>query len=212
MRDFPVFATQHGAASLTLREIPYQGIAYIRLQETRDPEQLLRECTEFCVAVGAKTIYASGNGFLEAYPLHTEIWEMARSSDNLPYTNAELISVSMEKLDDWRSIYNQRMKGVANAATMTLADAQKHLDQGSGYYIYKDGVVIGIGVSQGDTIHAVISLVPGAGKDVLLALCTVLTGRKIKIEVASNNTPGVRLYERLGFQYISTASKWYRIK
>lgn len=212
MRDFPFFTTQHGVASLTLREIPYKGIAYVRLQKTQDPALLLNDCLEFCEAAGAKAVYATGNSLLESFPLHTEIWVMVRSSDNLPDSSAELVQISESNLEAWRSSYNERMRGVSNAATMTLADAHQHLAQGSGYYVYKEGAVIGIGVSQDDTVRAVISFLPGAGRDVLLALCTALTGNEIRVELASNNRAALKLYERLGFKHIATVSKWYQIK
>ena len=43
MKDFPVFPTSHGAASLTLKEIPYRREAYIKIQSTQEPELLLEE-------------------------------------------------------------------------------------------------------------------------------------------------------------------------
>jgi histidinol-phosphate/aromatic aminotransferase/cobyric acid decarboxylase-like protein len=68
MKDLPMFTTQNGVASLTLREIPYQQTAYIKLQATRQPKELLEECVGFCRAVGAEKIYASGHEILENYP------------------------------------------------------------------------------------------------------------------------------------------------
>ena len=78
MRDFPVFTTEHGAASLVLREIPYKSIAYITLQDTKQPEDLLQECVDFCRIAGARKIYATGHEFLEQYPLYTAVWKMRR--------------------------------------------------------------------------------------------------------------------------------------
>ena len=43
MKDIPVFTTENGAASLILREIPYQQSAYIILRDTREPEKLTAE-------------------------------------------------------------------------------------------------------------------------------------------------------------------------
>ncbi|MDY4222972.1 MAG: hypothetical protein SOX71_10830, partial [Candidatus Faecousia sp.] len=76
MKDFPVFPTSHGAASLTLKEIPYRQEAYIQIQSTQEPELLLEECIGFCAACGAERIYASGDACLERYPLHTSIYQM----------------------------------------------------------------------------------------------------------------------------------------
>ena len=44
MRNIPVFTTEFGVASLILKEIPYTGIAYVRLQSSLFPEKLLEEC------------------------------------------------------------------------------------------------------------------------------------------------------------------------
>ena len=43
MRDMPFFTTLSGVASLTLSQIPYTGKAYIRIQDSTEPEQFLRE-------------------------------------------------------------------------------------------------------------------------------------------------------------------------
>ena len=34
MKDFPVFTTENGVASLILKEIPYRGEAYIHLRDS----------------------------------------------------------------------------------------------------------------------------------------------------------------------------------
>ena len=47
MKNFPFFTTEYGVAALTLREIPYQGKAYIKILDTQEPEQLLKECVDF---------------------------------------------------------------------------------------------------------------------------------------------------------------------
>ena len=35
MRDFPIFSTETGVSSLTLKEIPYKKQAYIRIQDVQ---------------------------------------------------------------------------------------------------------------------------------------------------------------------------------
>ena len=61
MKNIPVFTTEHGAASLFLREIPYRKRAHIKLQATQEPEKLLEECISFCRACGAEWCDAAGN-------------------------------------------------------------------------------------------------------------------------------------------------------
>ena len=61
MKDFPMFDTEFGIASLVLKEIPYKGEAYILLREVWDAEQLLAECVSFCRMAGAEKIFATGH-------------------------------------------------------------------------------------------------------------------------------------------------------
>ena len=70
MRDFPVFSTENGVGSLVLKEIPYNGAAYVTIHSSSFPTEFLNECVEFCRAVGARDVYAAGDDCLRQYPLH----------------------------------------------------------------------------------------------------------------------------------------------
>lgn len=210
MKDIPMFTTEFGIASLILKEIPYREEAYIRLQATEQPLELTKECVDFCRACGAEKIYATGHGALIQYPLHTEILQM-QAPLPLPETDAALFPVLPETLEKWRSIYNERMKTVPNASFMTEKDAKAMLETGDGYFVHRNGQLLGIGKAYGSKIEAVISLVPGAGKDVVCALSSLLTGDSAAIEVASTNERAVRLYEKLGFIPVKHLSKWYHV-
>lgn len=211
MRDIPVFTTEAGVASLILKEIPYTAEAYIKLQDSQDPRRFLKECCDFCTAVGAQRIYASGHAILESYPLHTQLWRMCRMREGLPETDAALFPVQKQTLELWRELYNDKMHGVPNASYMTRLDAQKMLTKGNGYFVHRDDTLLGIGVASGDRIDAVIAAIPGAGKDVLLALCHALTGEQVTLEVASVNRRAIRLYEQLDFLKTYEVSRWYRL-
>lgn len=211
MRDFPVFTTQNGVASLVLREVPYKGIAYITLQNTLNPKELLAECVDFCKIAGATQIYATGHSFLESCPLHTTVQKMQRSRENLPETDAARFSLTEKTLEQFRTLYNERMANVPNASTMTREDAQKLLDRGAGYFVHRDQTLLGIGIAQGETVEAVIAARPSAGEDVLLALCGALFSEQVVLEVASTNEPALKLYDRLGFQMAGELSRWYDV-
>lgn len=211
MQDIPVFTTEHGAAGLVLREIPYQGVAYITLHHTLSPEQLLHECVNFCKMAGAEHIYATGHSELAQYPLYTELWKMARPRADLGQTDAVLQPVTADTAEDWRKLYNQRMEGIPNGATMTRSDLQKHLQTGAAWYVYRQDQLIGIGIAAGGKVDAVIALQRRAGEDVLLALCSALSTETVELEVTSANTPAIRLYNRLGFQKTGELSRWYTI-
>ncbi len=211
MRNFPVFTTEHGVASLTLEEIPYKKVAYIRIQSSAAPQRLLSECVDFCRAAGADHIYATGDESLSRYPLHTTILRMACERVLLPATNAFLVPVQADTLDRWRMIFNQKMSGVSNAATMTAAAAKQVLAQGEGYFVYQEDTLIGIGKAKDDIVDAVISLVPGAGREVMLALCATLSSPRVFVEVASNNSRAIQLYKKLGFAMEEELSTWYKV-
>lgn len=211
MRDIPVFSTEYGVANLVLREIPYRQEAYIRIQDTAFPKDFLEECISFCRMAGAEKIYATGHSCLEQYPLYTAVWRMARPVEGLPETDAMTMPVTEETLEDWRRIYNDAMAEVPNASYMDQSNAKKMLSMGDGYFVHRAGKLLGIGIAAGDTVQAIVSVQPGAGQDVLLALTHALTGEQINLEVASVNARAVRLYERLGLIKTAQISCWYDV-
>lgn len=211
MRDIPVFTTEYGVASLVLREIPYRQEAYIRIQDTAYPEEFLQECVFFCRIAGAEKIFATGHDCLQRYPLYTTVWRMCRPLDGLPETDAMTMPVTEATLERWRGLYNEAMAGVPNAAYMDQADGKAMLDRGDGYFVHRDGELLGIGIAAGDMIRAIAATKRGAGQDVLLALTHALSGEQIYLEVASENMRAVRLYERLGFLKTQELSVWYDV-
>lgn len=211
MQNIPVFSTEFGVGSLILREIPYKGAAYVRVQDTACPKEFIEECAGFCRMAGAEKIYAVGHPYLENYPFHTAVWRMTRPLEGLPDTDAALLPVTDQTLARWLEIYNQRMAKVDNSAFKNSADGKELLKRGDGYFVHRGETLLGIGIAAGDTLDAVISVIPGAGKDVLLALCHALSGEQAVLEVASTNAPAIRLYERLGFLKTAELSRWYKI-
>ena len=212
MKDFPVFTTEYGVASLILKEIPYQGTAYITLQDSLEPGKLLEECVAFCRVCGAEAVYATGHEILESYPLYTAMWEMRCPWESLPDTEAGLFPVVEETLEDWRTICNEKVRRVPNGAWMTQSDAEKMLAAGDGYFIHRAGKLLGIGRAAGDTIDWVASIRPGAGRDVVAALNHAIMADAVKLTVASENRKAVALYESMGFIRSREISRWYRVK
>ena len=211
MKDIPVFTTEHGAASLFLREIPYRKRAHIKLQATQEPERLLEECISFCRACGAEWCDAAGNDCLKKYPLITAIVDMQCEKAAIPETDVCLFPVTENTVSKWLDIYNERMADVPNAAFMDSADGRELLKSGDGYFVHRNGDLLGIGKAAGDFIDTVISVKPGAGETVVRALASVLTEDTVRLWVASANTRAVRLYERMGFVPVKELSRWYRV-
>ena len=211
MRDFPVFTTDNGVASIVLREVPYKGEAYITIRDSAQPKEFLEECLEFCKAVGAKRIYGSGHTVLEQYPLHTMIYKMQAPVESLPQSDCALFPVTEKTIDQWREIYSEKMRNIPNAATITKEDAKELLRKGQGYFVHQGGKLLGIGMVEGDRICAVAAVEPGAGEHVMCALCHGLVSELAQLEVAAENTRAMRLYERLGFVKTAAVFRWYKI-
>jgi len=211
MKNIPVFTTENGVATLILKEIPYYETAYIVIQDTQSPAELLAECKDFCRVVGAEHIYASGHVYLEAFPYHTEIWEMTVLRSSLPDTEAALFPVTEATVDMWREMYNKKMAQVANASYMTNFDAERMCKEGTGYFVHKGKTLLGIGIVNTDRIEAVASAELGMGYECMLALNHALTGEEVHLQVAATNLRAIRLYEKLGFIKTKVISRWYKI-
>ena len=211
MRDIPVFDTEHGVASLFLREIPYRGRAHIKILSSLEPEKLLEECIAFCRTCGAEWIDAAGHEYLGKFPLITTLVRMACPRDTLPATDACLFPVTEDTVEQWRTIYNERMADVPNCAFMDSGHGKEMLAAGDGYFVHRDGVLLGIGRASGEMLDTVIATQPGAGETVVRALASLLTSDTVRLLVADTNAPAVRLYERLGFIKTQEAAKWYRV-
>lgn len=212
MKDFPVFTTEFGIASLILKEIPYQQTAYIIIRDSLEPEKLLEEAAGFCRVCGAERIYATGSPVLETRPFFTAMWEMRCQTASLPDTDAALWPVQEKTVERWREIYNSKAKKVPNGAWMTAADGQEMLKKGDGYFIHRGDTLLGIGRASGDRIDWVASVQPGAGRDVVAALAHAVTEDTVKLTAASANGKAIGLYEKMGFIKSAEISRWYKIE
>lgn len=211
MRNIPVFTTEYGVGSLILREIPYRQEAYIRIQDTKEPEAFLGECVDFCKAAGAERIYGTGHPCCENYPLHTAVLQMQGDVTGLGDTDAAVFPVVEKSLSRFREIYNEKMSRVPNASFLTEADAREILKEGSGYFVHREGELLGIGVVKEPRLLALAACRKGAGETVVKALCHTFADRQVLLEVASANGKACLLYERLGFVPTAEFSQWYRI-
>ena len=214
MRDFPVFATDFGVASLVLKEIPYREEAYITMQDVQPDgfDEHLKECVSFCRMAGAEKIYAKGHGQLEQYPLHTAVYEMRGTA----WVDREklvcLFPVTEETVRQWRSIYNDRMRNVDNAGTLEARDEKRILESGGAYFVHNNGELLGIGWLEDTKLLAVASVQKGAGERVMHTLMSLVEGADMMLEVASTNDRAIRLYEKLGFLKTAEISRWYCVR
>ena len=210
MKDFPVFVTENGAASLVLKEIPYRQEAYITLRDSRTPQALLEECAVFCRACGAEQVYATGHEILENFPLHTVMLEMRGIPQVDENFIANLFPVTEPTVSRWRELHNKAMKNTANVGTLETKDEERIL-QGGAYFVHRDGVLLGIGWLQEETLEVIAAAYPGAGKYVLHTMASVCPGVPLRLEVASTNGRAIALYEKIGFVKVKELSRWYRV-
>lgn len=213
MKDIPVFTTDFGVASLILKEIPYRGEAYIRIQDLQPGMigPMIDECVSFCVMAGAETVYATGSEELEGYPFDVTMIRMTGPAGQ-DGEIAMLWPVLPENVAQWREIYNRRMKQVPHAATMISRDEQRICDAMGTYFVHDNGRVLGIGWLQGDELLAVASEVPGEGERVTRTLLSTASSDRVSLEVASTNTRAISLYNRMGFIAVEEISRWYRVR
>jgi len=209
VKNIPLFSTDSGVASLILEEIPYKQEAYIKIQSSQVPEKLLNECIDFCKAIGANLVFATGHEFLRQYPVYTELIQMQCKRANILPSDLELKPVEDHMLQCWCDLYNANMRNVPNASTMVVQRLMKLTDEKRCYFVYDDQRLVGIGMIAADKVEGIVSLVSGMGADVMRALCGRLEGEYVTVEVAHNNVPAVKLYKKLGFSKVRTVSTWY---
>lgn len=213
MRDFPLFSTEFGIASLVLKEIPYRQEAYITVQEAQPGglEDLLQECVSFCRMAGAEKIYVKGPVEPDKYPLHCAVWKMQREAWVDREKLESLFPVTESTVSRWRQIYNDRMRSVDNAGTLEARDEKKILESGGAYFVHHSGELLGIGWLDDTMLLAVASAKPGGGARTMHTLMSMVEGAQMTLEVASTNTRAITFYEKLGFLVTGEVSRWYRI-
>lgn len=213
MKDIPMFTTDYGVASLVLKEIPYRGQAYVRVLDVQPGQimELIAECVSFCRMVGADAVYATGQDDLAQWPVYTSVYEMQGDALVDWEKTENLFPVTEQTVSRWREIYNERMRGVDNAATLESRDEKRILESGGAYFVHRQGELLGIGWLDEGKLLAVASAVPGAGERVMNTLMSLDEGGRLYLEVASTNERAIRLYERLGFIKTREISCWYRV-
>ena len=213
MKDFPVFTTDWGVSSLILREIPYRAEAYIHIQDVQPEgfEEHLKECAAFCRMAGADRVYATGTQLMQAYPEYMSVYEMRGMAWVDPEKMVNLFPVTEQTVGRWRSLMNERLRSVDNAATLTAFDEKKIVQSGGAYYIHRSGELLGLGWMEDTKLLLVAAVKPGAGETVMHSLMSLVEGSDMTIEVASTNDRAIRLYEKLGFMKMREVVKWYKI-
>lgn len=209
LKDIPIFPTQYGVASLILREIPYRQEAYIRVQDVQREELslLLSECADFCRACGAEKILWTGVE-TEDEPGMT-VFRMQGVARVDQSKLEQLFPVTEKTAARWRQIYNERMRSVPQARTLSFADEKELAEAGGTYFIHRDGELLGIGWLEDTHLLAIAACKMGAGERVAHTLLSLVEGANVTLEVADRNEKAIALYQKLGFVPTGIVSKWY---
>lgn len=211
MKDFPMFTTEYGVASLVLREVPYRQEAFVTVQSTQQPEELIRECISFCRICGAEKIYARNHEFVEQYPLHCIIYEMRGPVEVDESKVANLWPVTRETIGKWREFLNEKMRPIDNSGTLVKQGEQEILDTGGAYFVHREGKLLGAGWLVDDELLLIAAAENGMGEQVLHTLLSATCPEQLRLDVVSTNERAIRFYEKMGM--IKTAEKrhWYQI-
>ena len=210
MKDFPVFTTEYGVASLKLGQIPGRGEAYIHVQDCteEDRENLIAECASFCRMAGAERVFVTP---AQGEPT-VRILEMRGVPGLSEEHIANIFPVTKETVGRWREIANDRLRKVDLAGLLFKKDEERILSSGGAYFIHSQGTLLGIGWLEGETLKLLASVVPGAGMTVAQTLLSVAPGQSVRLEVASTNGRAIRLYEKLGLLPVRELESWSLIR
>ncbi len=212
MKDIPIFPTQYGVASLSLKQIPYRQEAYVQIQDApaETVPQLLRECAFFCRACGAERIFWTGADTEEVPAL--SILRMTGTAwvDQTKLEN--LFPVTEQTVSKWRQVYNERMRQVPQSRTLSFADEKEIIHSGGAYFVHHNGELLGIGWLEDTHLLAIATIKPGAGERVAHTLMSLIEEAQMTLDVASSNTRAIALYERLGFLTTGVVRLWYEFK
>lgn len=211
MRDFPMFTTEYGVASLVLKEVPYRQEAYVIIQSALQPEELLRECISFCRMVGAEKVFARGHACLEGYPLYCAVFEMGGSMEADEEKIQNLWPVTKETVGAWRQFLNEKLRAVDNAGTLEAKDEQEILDSGGAYFVHRKGELLGAGWLAGEELKLIAAAEPGTGEWVFHSLLSVEPPEQLRLEVASTNERAIRFYEKMGMAKTAELRRWYQV-
>lgn len=213
MKDIPLFTTPYGTASLSLKEIPYKALAYVRVVSAQREtlEDLLKACIQFCRMAGAERVFATGHPGLESYPAYTSVVEMRGEAVVDKASLVSLFPVTEATVGHWRNLYNEKMRDVDNAGTLTAFDEEEIVSSGGAYFVHRAGDLLGIGWMDDTKLLAIASTKPGEGRTVMNALLSMVEEASVTLEVASTNRKAIRLYEKLGFMKVRNVSTWYQV-
>ena len=217
MKNIPVFTSSYGIATLILREIPWNGTAYVLIRSVWNDQKaaLLEECKGFCRAVGAKEIFATYD--MEELPAEHayDMLAMTRPKAGLPGSGktVDLEPLTKENSADYLRIYNACFVSVPSAASYDAALLEPLYGEDLAWLAKVDGAYAGVAEISKMGLEG-IGVLPeyrGLGYELALAVLPMVPSAELRLKVASTNHRAIALYERLGFACAGAEKHWWRL-
>ena len=217
MKNIPLFTSSYGLATLILKEISWNGRAYVLIRSVWNDQTaaLLDECRSFCRAVGAEEIYASWEQ--EALPAD-HAWDMIdmvcqKSALPAPRQTVELEQATPETAEDYLRIYNQCFRDVPAAASYDRKSLEPLYGEDLIWLAKVRGKYAAVAEISKDGLEgiAVLPEFRGLGFDLAATVLRMVPSTEVRLKVASTNVRAGRLYDRLGFTAAGISRRWYRL-
>lgn len=217
MRNIPMFTSSYGLATLILKEIAWNGRAYVLVRSVWNDQTaaLLDECRSFCRAVGAEEIYASWDA--EELPAE-HAWDMIdmacpKSALPAPRQTVELEQAAPETAEDYLRIYNQCFRDVPAAASYDRKSLEPLYGEELIWLAKVRGQYAAVAEISKEGLEgiAVLPEFRGLGYDLAAAVLRMVPSTEVRLKVASTNVRARRLYDRLGFAEVGISRRWYRL-
>lgn len=217
MKNIPMFTSAYGLATLILKEISWNGRAYVLVRSVWNNQaaELLEECRGFCRAVGAEELYASWDtNELPAEHAYDMI-DMTCPKALLPAPRqpVTLEPVTPETAEDYLRIYNQCFRQVPGAASYDRKSLEPLYGEDLVWLARVDGQYAAVAEISREGLEgiAVLPEYRGLGHDLAATVLQMIPNPVVRLKVASTNLRARRLYERLGFTEAGISRKWYRL-
>ena len=217
MKNIPMFTSSYGLATLILKEIAWNGRAYVLVRSVWNDQiaALLDECRSFCRAVGAEEIYASWDA--EELPAE-HAWDMIdmacpKSALPAPRQTVELEQATPETAEDYLRIYNQCFRDVPAAASYDRKSLEPLYGEDLIWLAKVRGQYAAVAEISKEGLEgiAVLPEFRGLGFDLAAAVLRMVPSTEVRLKVASTNVRARRLYDRLGFAEVGISRRWYRL-
>lgn len=216
MKNIPLFTSSYGLATLILREISWNGRAYVLVREIwHDGAALLEECRAFCLAVGAREVYAAwAEGFETLPAAHAyDMLAMSCPKAALPVESLPLEPLSRENADAYLEIYQRCFRDVPSAASYDHKSLEPLYGEDLAWLVPVAGGYGAIAEISKTGLEG-IAVLPehrGLGYPLAATVLQMVPSPVVHLRVASTNHRALALYCRLGFTEDAPARPWYRL-